>query len=334
MTDQPPVEHHDPQQRSSTEDVTHVSGGVNLDAQRDVNIGGDVVGRDKIIEQQIAVTGRGIAIGKLNIPIVPLIAALGLGLAALVLMGIMSTRTQQQVQQILPTPTPEKMQHTFNIAIAEFAEEDAAGHIQITDSSRRLSRNVYDVLWQEWNAFSDSQLKAAIEIRYGTMPITDSLVLDESAAALVADRLGANMVIYGLLDRAGDLTPQFYVSPQVQADIDALLTGNHRVGDQPIQVAQDSRVNADTDLGVRASAMFYLAAGLTYDTFGRIDKSLSIYRRAEEDLTDWPEVGAGKELLYFLRARRRCFARSRSDRPIVAWHKNWSKNLRRPSVRQ
>jgi hypothetical protein len=29
--------------------VTNVSGGVNLDAQHDVNIGGDVVGRDKIV---------------------------------------------------------------------------------------------------------------------------------------------------------------------------------------------------------------------------------------------------------------------------------------------
>ncbi len=307
MTDQPPVDERDPQQPSSTESMTNVSGGVNLDVQRDVNIGGDVVGRDKIVEQQITATGRGIAIGKLNIPIVPLAVALGIGLVALLLIAFTSSRTQQQVQQILPTPTPEKMQRTFNIAIAEFVEEDATGRKQVTDSSRRLSQNVYNVLWHEWDAFPDSNIKAAIEIRYGPMPITDNLVLDEPAAALVADRLGADMVIYGLLDRAGDFTPQFYVSPQVRADIDALLTGNHRVGDQPIQVAQDSRVNVDTDLSVRASAMFYLAAGLTYDTFGRLDKSLLLYRRAEEDLTDWPEIGAGKELLYFFAGQAALF---------------------------
>jgi tetratricopeptide (TPR) repeat protein len=185
----------------------------------------------------------------------------------------------------------------------------------MTDNSRRLSQNVYDVLRQERDAFPDSQLKAAIEIRYGPMPITDNLVVDEPTAALVAERLGADMVIYGLLDQAGDLTPQFYVSPQVRADIDALLTGNHRVGDQPIQVAQDSRVNADTDLSARASAIFYLAAGLTYDTFGRIDKALSLYRRAEEDLTDWPEVGAGKELLYFF-AGQAALYRAQQERQI------------------
>jgi tetratricopeptide (TPR) repeat protein len=334
MTDQPPVERRDPQPPSPIESTTTVSGGVNLDAQRDVNIGGDVVGRDKIteivegdkvagdkiIEQQISATGRGIAIGKLNIPIVPLAAALGLGLAALLLIVFISSRTQQQVQQILPTPTPVKMQRTFNVAIAEFAEEDAAGRVQVTDSSRRLSQRVYDTLLGERDAFPESQLKTAIEIRYGPMPITDNLVLDESAAALVADRLGADMVIYGLLDRAGNFTPQFYVSSQVRADIDALLTGNHRVGDQPIQFAQDSRVNADTDLGVRASALFYLAAGLTYDVFGRIDKSLTLYRQAEEVLADWPEIGAGKELLYFFKGQAALFRaqQSRQSDPAAA----------------
>jgi WD40 repeat protein len=50
MTDQPPVDHRDPEQQSSIKSTTNVSGGVDLDAQRDVNIGGDVVGRDKITE--------------------------------------------------------------------------------------------------------------------------------------------------------------------------------------------------------------------------------------------------------------------------------------------
>ena len=97
MTDQPSVEPDSsstPLPDRPSVAMTNVSGGVELGAQGDVNIGGDVVGRDKItqivegdriggdqiIEQQVTATGRGIAIGKLNIPIVPLIAALGFGL--------------------------------------------------------------------------------------------------------------------------------------------------------------------------------------------------------------------------------------------------------------
>jgi hypothetical protein len=44
MTDQPQG-----QQPESGNSVTNVSGGANLDAARDINIGGDVVGRDKIM---------------------------------------------------------------------------------------------------------------------------------------------------------------------------------------------------------------------------------------------------------------------------------------------
>lgn len=45
MTDQP-------QQAESSSSATNVSGRVNLDAQRDINIGGDVVGRDKVVTYQ------------------------------------------------------------------------------------------------------------------------------------------------------------------------------------------------------------------------------------------------------------------------------------------
>ena len=43
--------------------TTNVSGGANLDAQRDVNIGGDVVGRDKItqnITEEVAYNVEGL----------------------------------------------------------------------------------------------------------------------------------------------------------------------------------------------------------------------------------------------------------------------------------
>ena len=48
MTDQP-----EGQQSESSNSITNVSGGVNVDAERDVDIGGDVVGRDKIVQTTI-----------------------------------------------------------------------------------------------------------------------------------------------------------------------------------------------------------------------------------------------------------------------------------------
>jgi hypothetical protein len=61
MTDKPET-----QQPESSTSISNVSGGVNLDAQHDVNVGGDVVGRDKITDRSIHVgnaASSAIAIG-------------------------------------------------------------------------------------------------------------------------------------------------------------------------------------------------------------------------------------------------------------------------------
>ena len=49
MPDNPPLEPEPPAESGTTATIANVSGGVNLDAQRDVIIDGDVVGRDKIV---------------------------------------------------------------------------------------------------------------------------------------------------------------------------------------------------------------------------------------------------------------------------------------------
>jgi hypothetical protein len=49
MSDNPPPEIAPPADAGISASITNISGGVSLDAQRDINIGGDVVGRDKII---------------------------------------------------------------------------------------------------------------------------------------------------------------------------------------------------------------------------------------------------------------------------------------------
>jgi hypothetical protein len=68
MMSQQPIDPHDPQKPPVAESNTNTSGGINLDAQRDVNVGGDVVGRDKITNivegDQIAVEPGGVVVAK------------------------------------------------------------------------------------------------------------------------------------------------------------------------------------------------------------------------------------------------------------------------------
>lgn len=280
--------------------------GVHLDAQRDVNIGGDVVGRDKIEQiQGDKVIGRKyvLQIGSFNVPLVPLLGGLGIGLAILIFIGLNVANLNQQ---FAPTPTPGRMSASnFNVVVAEFGEAGADGKVRVTDRSHALSQSVYDTLMAQRDAFPDPIIKSSIALRYGNLPVADNLIPDETAAATVVDAIGADMLIYGDLDANGDFTPQFYVSPQVRGEIDALLTGQQSVG--TVRFAPGVSFDASTDLRTRASALFFIATGLTYDVFGRSARSLEVYNQAEQTLSDWPERGAGKEILYFFKGQAALF---------------------------
>jgi tetratricopeptide (TPR) repeat protein len=123
--------------------------------------------------------------------------------------------------------------------------------------------------------------------------------MDETAAQQAAAQTGAQMIIYGTIDRQGDFTPNFYVAPEVRGDITGLNTGAFQFGDQPIQFGSGAQLNANADLRTRSSALMYIITGLTYDLFGRVEQSLEIYQQAQEQLKAWPEKGQGKEILYF-----------------------------------
>lgn len=316
MTDQPPGDQNRPVMPlpDRPPDVTtHVSGGVDLSAQGDVTIGGDVVGRDKLteivegdkiagdklIEQQITATGRGIAIGKLNIPLVPMLAALGLGLLVLVFIGVAVANTQQQVQKLQPTPTPVAMSGAFNVIVTEFSEADVSGQVQSTERSRTLTRTVLDTLQAQKESFTDATARTSVDLRYGDPVATGGLVHDETTAQEAARRTGALMIIYGVLDQQGNFVPRFYVVPQARADLDALNTGDFQFGDQPIPIGNDPQPKANLDLRVRSSALLYIIMGLTYDALGEVELSLEVYQQARDQLKSWSEIGQGKEVLYF-----------------------------------
>jgi tetratricopeptide (TPR) repeat protein len=302
MTDQPSVEpdsSNTPLPDRPSDATTNVSGGVDLDAQRDVNIGGDVVGRDKIIEQQITATGRGIAIGKLNVPLLPLVTALGLGLVALIFIGVAVANTQQQVQKLQPTLTPVAMTGVFNVIVAEFGEADASGQVQSSERSRNLTRTVFNALQEQKASFPDPAARSSVDLRYGDPVATGGLVHNEVTAQEAARRTGALMIIYGVLDSQGNFVPRFYVVPQARADLDALNTGDFQFGDQPIPIGSDPQPRASLDLQTRSTALLYIIMGLTYDALGEVGLSLEVYQQARDRLESWSDVGQGKEVLYF-----------------------------------
>ena len=281
---------------------TDRSGGVNIDG--DAHVGGDVVGRDKITT--VSVNKNVIQIGTLVMPTVPVAIAAVLVALVAILAGL-------KLLGLTDPPGPARMPGGFNVAVAEFGKLDANGQVGASDDGQRLSRAVFDTLQAQIAEFEDKAIGSRIIIWHDSLPRTQKgaligIAADETAAAGLAERIGANIVIYGNLDPQNGFIPRFYVSPNVRAEIDALLTGDHQLGTQPIQVDPADRLITETELATRASALTYLTIGLTYDVLGRAALALNTYREAETKLTAWPERGAGKEVLYFFRGQAALFS--------------------------
>jgi tetratricopeptide (TPR) repeat protein len=274
MSDQPAAERFEPQQESSAETITNISGGIGIDAQRDVNIGGDVVGRDKITEivegdkiagdkivgQEITATGRSIAIGKLNVPLVPALVALSVGLAMLVFIGLMTTLTQQQVQRLAPTPTPGKMTGDIKIAIAEFGAKNDQNEIVASSEGQEYAQKFAAGVQQNLDELKQ-ELKA-VDPGYDIAPVRGPLDVRRVEgdmpeqrrweAQKLADQLGADIVIYGYLDIKPSLTTltvEFFISEQFLPDAEE-LTGAQAFGD-PRSIGADIRTNVAAKVELR-----------------------------------------------------------------------------------
>jgi hypothetical protein len=117
MTDQPLGVPRDPHQASSTESITNVSGGIDLDAQRDVEIDGDVVGRDKIVgddevhgdQQVINVEAGGVVVaqgGRLTNVHIPRGVQIAIGVAVLAFVVLV-------IKAVIPTSASAKVNTEF-----------------------------------------------------------------------------------------------------------------------------------------------------------------------------------------------------------------------------
>jgi len=269
-----------------------------------INAGGDVVGGDKIVAggdvvqgdkiTQVTVNRGAIQIGTFSIPTLPVVLGALVVTAGLIFVGL----------SVRETPGPAKMPGGFNVAVAQFGQEDTNGNVQSSEEGQRLSRTVFEVLRQQTSEFSDIELRSLVQIWHDSLPTSEmgtdiGLIADEQAAAELAERIGADMVIYGNIDPQNNFIPQFYVSTEAKGEIDSHVTGHHTLGSKPIRVDRQTQLATGTDLATRARALFYLTIGLTYDVIGRLQDALNVYREAETELQSWDELGEGKEVLHF-----------------------------------
>ena len=220
---------------------------------------------------------------------------------------------------VKPLFWPAKMQGgALNVAIVDFGETRADGRVRRSERGSLLSTWLYEELQRTIDAEPDNTFLQGIDIwhnsRLGTpRDIRLGALQDEAAAAKLAGRIGAQMVIYGTVASTPEgehLDIRFFVAAALPDETNLLL-GPHVLGrplDLPMGVGQDVAANLVVieRLQVRTRALTSLVTGLTQQLLGRSEAALATFRQAEAALDKWPD-DAGKDILYFLIGREELF---------------------------
>ncbi len=276
--------------------------------------------RDVIIGQ-VGEGASNVVIGKNNVQInvggrnlsVPIYA---ITLALLIIVGFLV------YPLVKPIWWPSQMTGGFNIAIADFGVLTADGKVLSSTFGADLSKTVFDQLQTEYtNAkqigafkenltiWQDSQGSTVKNVTFGVIKGSTEQARTQAAAAL-AQRINADMVIYGYLTENEDpkgLVVQFYVkAPTITNEPDAIV-GRHRLGvaiavGMSLSEIEQNAVLAKTmvspSLAVRTKAMFWLTLALTHSWVNDNATALALLLQAEQALPTWKE-NEGKEVLYF-----------------------------------
>jgi tetratricopeptide (TPR) repeat protein len=259
------------------------------------------------------VAGSKIQIGTLNVPVIPMIL---LALGLLGIFGFAAYRTFVPIPTATPIPGPTRMKGLFNVAVAEFGEVDADGQVHPSPDGQQLSQWVYDGLQLEVKSLPlEIQQEFQPLVWHDSMNlqekgITLGVIPDDKAAAELAQKINAHMVIYGNLkldQSTASFVPEFYVAP-VQGEADEIL-GRHQFG-APIELQtplnlEEQGLSLNIKLTSRTRALSRFTIGLMYDLLGDSDTAGKVFQEAIDKL-DWDKNG-GKEIFYYFVGRSALF---------------------------
>jgi tetratricopeptide (TPR) repeat protein len=244
---------------------------------------------------------------KLAMATVLLVALVAMGLAIYSLVG----------------PTRMDPKSTMNVAVTEVGAIDSQGEMQPSADGELIRTWIVGAL-EAGNAAS--QADSRMLVWHDDLPRTQKrpklgLLVGRTpeeraqAAEALAGRIGADVVIYGHLEPAGDAAQfiqEFYVSPRLRPEANETI-GRYQLG-APIPVpakltATDglAKEAVAAQVSDRTQALFQLLLALRDDLLGRHEQALTQLKETAGALTSWGERGEGKEILYYLMARQALF---------------------------
>jgi hypothetical protein len=234
---------------------------------------------------------------------------------------------------ILPRFFPTQMDAPFGIAVANIGELDEQGAMRASPFGAALSGEIYNRLLDEYNnarrgaggaldsavvVWHDSAGRAQKNVRFGAIPGATAEARADAAAAL-AKRIGAEMVVYGFItprERGQDLVLEFYYATPVELGEPLPTAGSQRIG-APITGDTSYRVNAeaahrqmDGAVQVRATGLFWITQVLSYLLANQPEKALEVARSpaATAGLQAWRNED-GRQLWHLVVGQAALYAR-------------------------
>ena len=202
-------------------------------------------------------------------------------------------------------PLAERMTELFNVAVAEIGEIAGAASSAVASSDGQLmSKMVFDQLSAGYADRPD--LTGLVGLRHAGGVLLEGSTPEErqAAAAALAQRLNADVVVYGNIDtsaRPAQFRPEFYVSPSLMGAEES--TGPNAFGAPvtlrlPLTDRPDNRVLLAREFIPRIEALTAFMFGLAYFKADIPDAALEQFESARA-VAAWPdEPKQGKEVLY------------------------------------
>jgi tetratricopeptide (TPR) repeat protein len=273
-----------------------------LEKQRQTKEGiGDRISLGNIYDRAAVAVGRGaraeIRVFNIDIRLLPLV---------LLLTGVVIVLSFL----LLYHPAPEKMSgRVFNVAVAKFTHVDEEGLAVKSDDGLRLAETLHDRLQTNFSelgrdlGFHEGDIDIWPPEYTGTIK-GQTADERESAARDLADVIGADLIIYGVIQDTGSasqFTPEFYVDFKGSNEA-AEITGRHQLGEAlRLQLPFDSVAFLEVEnpaLSARTKALALITIGLAFYVNDDFQTALEYFSQAR-DTRGWLD-NAGKQVAYLL----------------------------------
>lgn len=209
---------------------------------------------------------------------------------------------QTNLSDLLPSFFPQVMTGEWNLVVAGFTPS-GEGSVSSKDA-RHIGEVYYNHFANEIdNLGSEIGLHVQILGPKATPNISGMKAEDrEVKAARLADKMKADMIVYGTIERFGDgyiLKPEFYVNTRNFYEASEMV-GNHVLGSdiRLFGVGQKlySQINLNKELSNRSQVLALITKGLGLYLTHQYDDALNMFTKANTDKL-W-EIDTGREVVY------------------------------------